>query len=193
MCHLVDDTIDGLCHSGHCYHQDWFKGWYQCWMPMEWSWLDLQRAAGHRIQSLERIPLSLFVDNARKVVVCQDHPLFQGILPYNRQWQTHYHFLSDQLEKHCHCNWGESLSKTHFICHLCSWHISIPNASSHDEQDGPNLVHQTLSCGPAWNWTLAGWNTVICWMANRMCIQLPDCFIKTLVCKLVIDWIKNGI
>jgi hypothetical protein len=26
MCHLVDDSLKGLCHSGHCDHQDWFKG-----------------------------------------------------------------------------------------------------------------------------------------------------------------------
>jgi len=26
MCHLVDDGLKGLCHSGHGNHQDWFKG-----------------------------------------------------------------------------------------------------------------------------------------------------------------------
>ena len=24
MFHLVDDTLEGLCHSGYCDHQDWF-------------------------------------------------------------------------------------------------------------------------------------------------------------------------
>jgi hypothetical protein len=26
MCHLVDDTFEGLSHTGHCYHHEWFKG-----------------------------------------------------------------------------------------------------------------------------------------------------------------------
>jgi hypothetical protein len=26
LCHLRDNTCEGLSLSGHCYHQDWFKG-----------------------------------------------------------------------------------------------------------------------------------------------------------------------
>ena len=26
MCHLVDNTFEGLSHSGHCHDQNWFKG-----------------------------------------------------------------------------------------------------------------------------------------------------------------------
>jgi len=26
MCHLVDDSLEGLCHSGHCDHQDQLMG-----------------------------------------------------------------------------------------------------------------------------------------------------------------------
>jgi hypothetical protein len=25
ICHLVDVTLERLCNTGHCYHQDWFK------------------------------------------------------------------------------------------------------------------------------------------------------------------------
>jgi hypothetical protein len=47
MCHLVDDSLEGLCHSGHCDHQDWFMGQYKCRMPVRWSCLDLQYTAEH--------------------------------------------------------------------------------------------------------------------------------------------------
>ena len=26
MSHLIDDAVECLCNSGHCYIQDWFKG-----------------------------------------------------------------------------------------------------------------------------------------------------------------------
>jgi len=78
MCHLVNTTIERHRHSGHCYHQHWFKGWDQCWMPVGWCWLDLQQAVGHGIQALERIPLPFFTDNAGKVTVRQNHPLFKS-------------------------------------------------------------------------------------------------------------------
>jgi len=81
MFHLVDDGLKGLCHSGHGNRQDWFKGGYTCCMTVRWCCLDLQQLAGHIIQSLEQIPLSFFTDNAMKVVVCQNHPLFKGIPP----------------------------------------------------------------------------------------------------------------
>jgi len=108
-----------------CDHQRWFKGWDQCWMPMGWCWLDHQQAAVRRIQSPQQIPLSFFTNNARKVIVHQNHSLFKGIPPYNWQWQPHYNFLNHQFAKHCRCNRGESLFKTHFICNQCSWHISM--------------------------------------------------------------------
>jgi len=109
------------------------------------------------------------------------------------QWQPHYHFLSQQFAKHCHCNRGGSLSKTHFICHQCSWHISIPNPPPHNEPDGPNLVRQALSSEQAWNWILVACNTVIKELANRMRIQQRDCFIKTLRLKSIVDCIGNRV
>jgi len=50
-----------------------------------------------------------------------------------------------------------------------------------------------LSSQQAWNWILAACNTVIWWWANRICIQQPDCFIKTLLFKIVVDCIENRI
>jgi len=41
MCHLIDDSLESLCHSGHCNHLDWFKGCYKCWMAVRWCGLDL--------------------------------------------------------------------------------------------------------------------------------------------------------
>ena len=26
ICHLIDDTLERLCHSAHCDHYDWFQG-----------------------------------------------------------------------------------------------------------------------------------------------------------------------
>jgi hypothetical protein len=71
MCHLVNDSVESLCNPWHCYYQDWFMGQYTCWMSVRRCCLDLQLPAGHRIQSLERIPLPFFTDNAGKVVVRQ--------------------------------------------------------------------------------------------------------------------------
>jgi len=81
MYHLVDDILEGVCHSGHCNHHDRSKGWYKCWMPMRWCRLDLHQVAWHRIQSMERIRLPFFTDNAGKAVVRHNHPLFKGIPP----------------------------------------------------------------------------------------------------------------
>ena len=79
--YLVDGSVEGLCHSGNCNHQDCLKSLYKCWMPVRWCCLDLQWVAGHRIQSLERIPLLFFTDHAGKLVVRQNHPLSKGIAP----------------------------------------------------------------------------------------------------------------
>jgi len=191
-CHLVDDSLEGICHSGHCDQQDWLIGRYKCWMPVRGCRLDFQQAVGHGIRSLERIPLPLYTENAGHVVVRQNHPLFKGIPPWNGQWQPHYNFLSNQFAKHYRCNWGESISNTHFIRHQCSWHISIPYPSPHNEPDGPNLVRQKRSSGQTWNWKFVAWNTVIYWLAHRMGIQQPDCLIKTLMLKFVVDCVENS-
>jgi len=81
MCHHVNDSLESFCHSGHCDYQDWFMGQYKCGMPVWSCCLYLQQVAGHQIQSLEQIPLPFFTNNARKVIVRQNHPLFQGIPP----------------------------------------------------------------------------------------------------------------
>jgi hypothetical protein len=26
MCHVIKNTFEGLSHSKHCYHRDWFRG-----------------------------------------------------------------------------------------------------------------------------------------------------------------------
>jgi len=149
--------------------------------------------AGLRIQPLVQIPIPLFTDNAWKLVVHHNNLLFKGIPPYNGLWQSHYNILSHQVTNHCHCNRGESLSKTHFFRHKCSWHISIPNTSPHDEPDGPNLVCQTPISREASNWICGVWNTVICWLTNWMSVQQPGCLIKKLMFKLILDCTENQI
>jgi len=191
MPHLINESLDCLFHSGSCNHQDWFRGWYKCWMPVRWCCLDRQQVGGHRIQSLEWIPMPFFTDNARKVIVPQNHPLFKGIPPWNGQRQPHYTILSHQFANHCRCHWGECLSNTHFICHQYSWHISITTPPHHNEPYGPNLVCQTLSTRQAWNWILVVQNPVICWLMNMMSIQKPDCLIKTLEFKFIVDCNKR--
>jgi len=81
ICHLINDSLEGLCHSGHCNYQGWFKGWYKCWIPMRWCCLDLQQVGGHGIRSLEWIPLPFFPNTARKVVVRQKSPTLQWHSP----------------------------------------------------------------------------------------------------------------
>jgi hypothetical protein len=65
MCRLVYDSIDGHCLSRQFYHWDLLMGRYRCWMPVRWSFLDLQQAVKHRFQSLEWIQLPFFTDNVR--------------------------------------------------------------------------------------------------------------------------------
>jgi hypothetical protein len=56
MCHQVDDSLQSLSHSGHCNHQDWFKGQYKASMPLRLCWLYHRRPTGQWIQSPEWIP-----------------------------------------------------------------------------------------------------------------------------------------
>jgi len=36
MCHLVDDSLEGLCHPKHCDLQHWYMGRDKCWMLVRW-------------------------------------------------------------------------------------------------------------------------------------------------------------
>jgi len=81
MCHLINDSLEGLCHYGHCNHHEWLMGLYKCWMSMRWCGLYLQQMAGHRIQSLEQIPLTFFTNNDWKVIGCLNDLFFKGIPP----------------------------------------------------------------------------------------------------------------
>jgi len=166
---------------------------FKCWMPLSWCCLDLQRAAGNWIQCVEWIPLLFFINNARNVIVCYNHPLLKGIPSQNGQWQLHYNFLSHQCVNHYCCNWGESLSKTHSICHQYSLHINIPYPHPQDEADGKNLVCQKLSSRQGRSWIMLAWNMVICSLINGMSIQQPDYLIKMLVFKFITDCTPNQI
>jgi len=46
---------------------------------------------------------------------------------------------------------------------------------------------QKLSSGQAWNWLRLAWNSVICWLMNKMGIQYPNSVINTLVLKFILD------
>jgi len=48
------------------------------------------------------------------------HPSSSILSP---QRQPHHNLLSQQFTLHSHCHWGQSLAKSHFICHQQSWHI----------------------------------------------------------------------
>jgi len=58
---------------------------------------------------------------------------------------------------------------------------------------GPNLGCPEVCYGQVWNWILVAWNTVICWLANRMGIQQPDRLIRKLIFKFIVDWVENSI
>ena len=130
--------------------------------------LYLQVVAGYSNLYQKRIPLLYFPYYARKVVVHQNHSLFQGILPYNVQWQPHYYFPQHQFPKHCHFNLGEGVSKTHVIRNEGCYNVSIPNAPSHDEPDDQNPVHQKLTSGPAGNSIPVAGDNVIYRLASWM-------------------------
>jgi hypothetical protein len=144
----------------------------------------------HWILSPQQKPLLFISNHPRIVILFPINPLCKRIPSYKAQWQPRYNFPSDQFAKHCRCNQDESLAKTHLIR---SWHISILNTPHHNESYGPNLVHQKPSARQAWNWILVAWNTVICWLANRLGIQQPDRLIMKLMFKLVIDCVENSI
>jgi len=192
-CYLVNDTPECLYHSRHCDHQDWFQGWCKGWMPLWWNCLYLWKAEGHWILSPQWIPLPFFTHHPAIVTLCHIHPLVKGIPPQNQPRQPHYNFLSQQFTYHCCCHWGESLAKSHLIRHHCSSHIGIPNPPPHNEPYCPNLVCQKHRSGQAGNWILVTWNTGICWLANQMGVQQPDCLIKTLGFKFIVDCIDNSI
>ena len=44
ICHVVVDTLEHICNSGHCHHQHCFKGGCSLWMPL-WlsSWISMRR------------------------------------------------------------------------------------------------------------------------------------------------------
>jgi len=143
--------------------------------------------AGHLILSQQWIPLLFFTNYPGKVILCPIHPPAQSTPRQNRQQQPHYNFLSQQCTYHCCCHGGESLAKTHFIHHHRFWQIWIPKPPCHNEQYHTNLMRQELPTGKSWDWILVARNMDICWLANRMGIQQPDCRIKSLVLKFLVD------
>jgi len=147
ICHFIDDSLECRCHSAHCDCQDWFLGYSKCWKPLRWSDLDLPKPAGCWIQSLQRIPLWIFIDHPRIVVLHHIDLLFNCILPQNWLWQPQNNLLSQQFAFHACCHWGKSHVKTHFICHYCSWYIWLPDRSPHNKPYRPHLVHQKLGSG----------------------------------------------
>jgi len=79
--HLIDDTYECFCLSGHCEHKNWFQSGCKCWMPQHWSCLDDWNAVGHWIQSPHGISLSFVTNNPRIVVLRHIQLLVKGIPP----------------------------------------------------------------------------------------------------------------
>ena len=65
---------------------------------MRCCWLDLQQVAGHRILSLQRIPLPFCTNDARKAVVHPHRPLVKGIPPHTGKWQPITNFSVSNLQ-----------------------------------------------------------------------------------------------
>jgi len=191
ICHLSDHTIECLFDTRHYRSQDCFK---RCWyhlIPVQRRSQDLYEAAGHWKKSPWQIPLLFLTVAPGQVVLCHKHPHIMGIPPQIHLWQPYYNFLSQQFAYHCHCHWGESLAKTHFIYNQRSWHIRFPNPPPPNELYSPNLVHQKLDFDQTWNWIHVSWIRGICWLAKQMGIQQPVHHIKTLVFRFVVDCIAN--
>jgi len=120
-------------------------------------------------------------------------PTQQGYSPTKSTVVTPLQFSQSAFSNHYCCHRGECLSKSHFIRHQCSWHISIPNPPLHDEPDRQNLVRQKLRSGQTWNSIPLAWNMVIYWLTNRMGIQHPDRLLETVVFKFIVDCVENSI
>jgi len=191
ICHLVNDTLEYLCHSAQCNYLAWYKDWIKCRIPLRWSLMDPQTVATHWIQSLQQMPLPFFTNNPGIVALCHIHPFFKGISPQNWLWQPHNNLLTQQFAYPSCCHRGKSPAKTYFICHQRSWLIWIPNPSPHIELYCPNLVCQKRDFSQDWNWTVVASDLVCFQLPNRSGIQRPDCLIKALGFKFVVEFIGN--
>jgi len=120
-------------------------------------------------------------------------PCLRGYSPTKSTAVTPWQLLSQQFANNYCCHRGESHSHSHFIRHLCSRYISIPHPPPHDVPHRPNLVCQKLRSRQDWNWIVVAWNTVICWLTNRMSIQQPDHLLITLLIKVIVDCVENSI
>jgi len=139
------------------------------------------------------MPLTSCTDTTWIVVLCHIQPLLEGIPQQNWQRQPHKNHQSQPVVYRGNYNWGRSHTKTHSICHLHSWHIWIPNPSPHTEPYCPSMVHQKLDSRQAVNRVLDARDSVSYRLVNQMGIKQPDCRIKTLVFKFVVDYIENSI
>jgi len=81
ICRRIDDTLECVCNSGNCHHQDWFKGLCKCWTRLQWSSLDLWLAAGYWILCPQQIPLPFVTDNPGNVF-CAISTHMLGVFPH---------------------------------------------------------------------------------------------------------------
>ena len=85
MCHLLDDSLEDHFYSCNCNKKDLFKSLHTCCMAGRWCCLVIDQCTGYKIQYLEQILLLYFINKARKVVVDQNRPHFEGIRPFHQQ------------------------------------------------------------------------------------------------------------
>jgi len=72
------------------------------------------------------------------------NPFIQSLTPKNQQRLTKNHFLSQQFAKHGCSKRRMELFEALLIRKKRTGHVSIPDPSSGNESDGPDLMRQKL-------------------------------------------------
>jgi len=190
--HRVDDSPQCLCHSRHHDYYDWFQGCSKCWIPLMWSWSDLQKAVRQWIQSLQWIPLLFFTDNLGTVVLSHIHTIIKCIPAQNWQRQSHNSLPRQQCWCDSHCHPGKYSSEWAFYPPPALMAYQHLKHFSANEPYGPNVVHRKLGSRKARNWVVVFRERVSFQFANQMGTQQPASLINTLMIKFVVDCVEKS-
>jgi len=147
---------------------------------------------GYWTQFLQQVPLLLYCNSHRTVILSKILSFVNNIHQWNWQCQ-YYNTLPSQQFAYYRCfHLGSQCPKAHFICHHYSWNIWIGNLSCHKESYYPNLVCLNPGYWQARSWILIARNQVIDCLANWSGIQQSGYIIETIDLKLVVAWCNGG-
>jgi len=131
--------------------------------------------------------MNAMIHNLQHIDLC-----IEGIVTQNWQLQHDNNSLSQQVAYCRYWQRGQSLTKIHWICHHCVWHLQIPNPSPHYEAYWLNLVSQILGSNQTQSWRLITRDLFIFWSVNSTDIQEPDKLILPIMLKFIVDCIQSS-